>query len=67
MDERKIGKCRTCNGEGWICEEHPNLPWPHDDCSGPGMPCQEPGCPDSMRTDPSNALFYFDRVDVSVD
>jgi hypothetical protein len=25
--------------EGWICEEHPTLPWPHDDCAGPGMPC----------------------------
>ncbi len=22
----------------WICEQHPNLVWPHDDCAGPGMP-----------------------------
>ena len=22
----------------WICEAHPALEWPHDDCSGPGMP-----------------------------
>lgn len=28
-----------CGGERWICEEHPELPWPHDDCPGPGMPC----------------------------
>jgi hypothetical protein len=19
--------------EGWICEQHPALPWPHDDCA----------------------------------
>ena len=23
--------------DGWMCEAHPGLPWPHDDCSGPGM------------------------------
>jgi hypothetical protein len=21
----------------WICEQHPWLEWPHDDCAGPGM------------------------------
>lgn len=21
-----------------VCEAHPNLEWPHDDCPGPGMP-----------------------------
>ncbi len=21
-----------------ICEAHPTLEWPHDDCAGPGMP-----------------------------
>jgi hypothetical protein len=26
---------------GWVCEEHPHLPWPHDDCPGPGMPKEE--------------------------
>jgi hypothetical protein len=25
--------------EGWICEAHPNLPWPHDECLGQGMRC----------------------------
>lgn len=20
-----------------VCEEHPDLPWPHGDCAGPGM------------------------------
>lgn len=23
---------------GWVCEQHPHLEWPHDDCAGPGMP-----------------------------
>jgi hypothetical protein len=21
-----------------VCERHPDKPWPHDDCPGPGMP-----------------------------
>lgn len=29
---------------GFICEAHPDTPWPHDSCSGPGMPCDAPGC-----------------------
>jgi hypothetical protein len=37
------GSCHCT--EGWICETHPHLPWPHDDCGGPGMPCEYPDCP----------------------
>ena len=36
----------------WICEAHPDQPWPHDDqtapkgtCPGPGMQCNDPDCP----------------------
>lgn len=43
------GKC----ADGWICESHPNEPWPHPkpgepghDCEGPGMPCD---CPIGVR------------------
>lgn len=21
----------------WVCEQHPDMDWPHDDCAGPGM------------------------------
>ncbi len=36
--------CDICReGEGWICEQHPNMFWPHDECTGPGMPCEN-GC-----------------------
>ena len=27
--------------EGWVCEAHPDKPFPHDDCAGPGMPSPE--------------------------
>ena len=30
--------CGRCK-DGWNCEAHPNKPWPHDDCAGPGMQC----------------------------
>ena len=30
--------------DGWVCEQHPNRPWPHDDCSGPRMLCRNPAC-----------------------
>jgi hypothetical protein len=28
--------------DGWICKVHPDEPWPHQDCLGPGEPC--PAC-----------------------
>lgn len=31
-------------GQWMICETHPDLAWPHDDCAGPG-------CPPSARGD----------------
>lgn len=30
--------------DGWICEAHPERGFPHDDCPGPGMPCQVRDC-----------------------
>lgn len=49
--------CERCGGDGWVCEAHPDRPWPHDDCSGPGIPfpaCQIPGArpelPDNWRS-----------------
>ena len=44
--EQTCGKC----ADGWICEEHPDKPWPHDDCSGPGVPCENPACDFSILT-----------------
>jgi hypothetical protein len=36
--------CVRCNA-GWICEAHPDQPFPHDECAGPGTQCQSPDCP----------------------
>jgi hypothetical protein len=36
--------------EGWICEQHPDRPYPHDDCAGPAMLCQTKGCPHLARS-----------------
>ena len=41
------GKC----ADGWICEAHPDKPWPHDDCIGPGVPCENDGCDFSNHRD----------------
>ncbi len=34
--------CANCNGEGWVCENHPEIPWNggyQTCCGGAGMPC----------------------------
>ena len=31
--------CRRCHDRAWVCEAHPEKPWPHDDCPGPGELC----------------------------
>ena len=36
-------QCSQCK-QGWTCEKHPGTPWPHDECAGPGMPCQNREC-----------------------
>ena len=38
--------CDRCEDEAWICEKHPDLPFEHDDCPGPGMPCPDCNDPD---------------------
>jgi len=35
-DVRSI--CPRCQNLLWICEQHHDQPWPHDDCHGPGEP-----------------------------
>ena len=34
-------RCANCTGEGWVCEDHPEVPWLDGDgcCMGAGMPC----------------------------
>lgn len=40
--------CSTCEGEGWVCDSHPNVAW----YSGQGCPCGDCGAPCEC-----NALF----------
>lgn len=33
-------ECPTCQGDGLVCEDHPDQPWlDRHDCGAPGMPC----------------------------
>lgn len=36
-----VALCANCDGEGWVCENHPEVPWGEGDgcCGGAGMPC----------------------------
>ena len=36
-----VPECANCDGEGWVCEYHPEVPWLDGDgcCGGAGMPC----------------------------
>lgn len=34
--------CASCAGSaepGWVCADHPDQPWQHDDCEAEGAPC----------------------------
>src|SRR5687767_7684065 len=41
--------CPRCADIRWICEAHPDRPWPHNGCAGPGEPC--PRCNRGARPD----------------
>jgi hypothetical protein len=56
-------KCVLCADTGWVCENHPRLPWGgrHGcNCGGAGMPCPpcntvdegaEPRLPEGFKTE----------------
>jgi hypothetical protein len=35
----KLTGCPVCDGFGWVCEDHSDKPWEHDDCGGAGAAC----------------------------
>jgi len=37
--EPKLSSCAFCAGSGWVCADHPGLPWQHDGCGAEGAPC----------------------------
>lgn len=37
-----MSDCAICKGEGWVCENHPEIPWNggnQECCGGAGSPC----------------------------
>ena len=36
-----MAKCANCDGQQWVCEDHPEVPWNGGDgcCGGAGSPC----------------------------
>jgi hypothetical protein len=48
--------------QGWICEQHSDQTWPHDDCPGPGMKCANPVCPFWMGDAPFALNIPWERV-----
>jgi hypothetical protein len=34
-----LGSCAICRGLGWVCADHPSLPFQHDDCGAEGSRC----------------------------
>ena len=56
-----VKTCGQC-ADGWVCELHPDEPWPHHvdmaAACGIAMPCTNPTCPLSWanETDPRTGL-----------
>jgi hypothetical protein len=55
--------------QGWICEAHTDRAWPHDDCAGPGMRCENSACgwwrgpsPAALNTDDWALIERHDRA-----
>jgi hypothetical protein len=34
----RLSSCAFCEGSGWVCADHPALPFEHDDCCAEGSP-----------------------------
>ena len=38
-EEPPLSSCAFCEGSGWVCADHPSLPWEHDGCGAEGARC----------------------------
>jgi hypothetical protein len=52
--------CPDCLGSGWLCDEHPKLPWDHDGCDGAGVVCR---CNASAATPHREVFVEYDSLD----
>ena len=56
--------CAQCAGCGWLCEEHPTLPWGHDDeCEGVGVACR---CNETAVAPHAEVFIEDDAIDAGV-
>jgi len=56
--------CSSCAGTGWLCEEHPDLPWSHgEDCEGGGVACR---CNELVEEPRREVFVDFDALDAGV-
>jgi hypothetical protein len=39
--------CKICDGQGWVCENHQDIPWNDGEgcCGGAGAPCPQCNTP----------------------
>jgi hypothetical protein len=56
-------KCAQCQDHRFVCEVHPWLPFPHDACAGPGVPCPECQSPGDKPELPDGWLSYASTSD----
>src|SRR5258708_7502904 len=56
--------CPTCKGNGWLCEKHPGMHWPHaatrTECSAQGIPCD---CPAGAYVLPHRVIWLNRATD----
>jgi hypothetical protein len=56
--------CAACRGSGWLCDEHPTMPWDHDhDCDGVGIVC---GCNVHAVAPHEEVFVVYDALDEGV-
>lgn len=56
--------CSLCAGSGWLCDEHPDLPWSHaDDCDGGGIACR---CNELAKLPQREVFVDFDALEAGV-
>jgi len=53
-------KARCICNHGWVCEDHPDQPWDHDDCGAPRAVQKTPDC--NKNPDLIFALVYRSRT-----
>lgn len=51
-------ECEFCEGTLWVCEEHHDKPFEHDDCGGAGDPCPECNDPDNPEMPPGTIFIH---------